>query len=49
VKSNSDDLKKPYSTPILRLYGDIKDLTKAITNMGANGDALPSGSMIKTT
>jgi hypothetical protein len=30
--------KKPYSTPTLRVYGKLQDLTKATNNDGLNTD-----------
>jgi hypothetical protein len=48
VKSISASPKKPYQKPTLRVYGDIKELTKAISNVTGATDFGGSGSMIKT-
>ena len=39
TKTNQgSNLKKPYSQPILRVYGGIQNLTEETANAGANTD-----------
>ena len=36
--SQSSGRKKLYTEPILRVYGNIQDLTRTTTSLGGNGD-----------
>jgi hypothetical protein len=46
-QSDSGMHKKPYSKPTLTVYGTIRDLTKAVSNVG-NADSATGGSRAKT-
>jgi hypothetical protein len=39
---------KPYSKPLLTVYGTIRELTKAISNMGGPDNAAPGATRHKT-
>jgi hypothetical protein len=40
--------KKRYTEPILRVYGNIQDLTRTSTNLGGNGDTRGPAMDLKT-
>ena len=40
VNLNSASPKKPYQKPTLRVYGDIRDLTKSMTAASGNFDSV---------
>jgi hypothetical protein len=40
--------KKPYSKPVLKVYGNIDALTTAVSNLSVTGDSGGSGTMTKT-
>ena len=36
--TDPDQVKKPYSTPRLQLYGDIREITKAVGGVSQTAD-----------
>jgi len=36
--NSSEPTKKPYSPPVIRVYGDIQSVTKAVTMTHLTGD-----------
>ena len=40
--------KKPYSKPVLKVYGNVNALTTAVSNISVNLDSGGGGAMVKT-
>jgi hypothetical protein len=47
VKSNQG-LKKPYTQPILRVYGTLQDFTRSSASIGGSSDVRGAAHDIKT-
>lgn len=48
VSEQERPLKKPYGKPILRVYGDIKSLTRTVGHKGQLDSAPVKGMSLKT-
>ena len=44
-----ESTKKPYETPKLSVYGDIREITQTVANKSVNGDGPSGGNTDKTS
>ncbi|MDH3734017.1 MAG: lasso peptide [Gemmatimonadota bacterium] len=47
-KSDKSENKKPYRTPRLTVYGDIREITQAVGKRGQKDGGAKGATMIKT-